>query len=99
MRHQMDAIIARRGNAARNIKVAAARTLLTLVFYGLRDGEIRAREGRRVSRPRHGRREIATILPAHHGAAWHLIDPVDRGRTAPCNPGATSTREPGVTKG
>jgi hypothetical protein len=42
MRHQMDAIIARRGNTARNIaKVAAARTLLTLVFYGLRDGETR----------------------------------------------------------
>jgi transposase len=47
MRHQMDAIIARRGNAARNIaKVAAAHTLLTLVFYGLRDGEIRCLAGK-----------------------------------------------------
>jgi transposase len=37
-----DAIIARRGAQARNIaKVAAARQLLTLVFYGLRDGQIR----------------------------------------------------------
>ena len=37
------AIIARRGKAARNIaKVAAARKLLTLVYYGLRDGQIRA---------------------------------------------------------
>jgi transposase len=37
-----EAIIARRGNQARNIaKVAAARRLLTLVFYGLRDGQIR----------------------------------------------------------
>jgi transposase len=37
-----DAIIARRGTQARNIaKVAAARQLLTLVFYGLRDGQIR----------------------------------------------------------
>lgn len=37
-----DAIIARRGKQARNIaKVAAARRLLTLVFYGLRDGQIR----------------------------------------------------------
>jgi transposase len=37
------AIIARRGNQARNIaKVAAARKLLTLVYYGLRDGQIRA---------------------------------------------------------
>jgi len=35
-------IIARRGKEARNIaKVAAARRLLTLVFYGLRDGQIR----------------------------------------------------------
>jgi transposase len=37
-----DAIIARRGKQAKNIaKVAAARQLLTLVFYGLRDGQIR----------------------------------------------------------
>ena len=35
-------IIARRGKQARNIaKVAAARRLLTLVYYGLRDGQIR----------------------------------------------------------
>jgi transposase len=38
-----DAIVARRGKQAKNIaKVAAARRLLTLVFYGLRDGQIRA---------------------------------------------------------
>jgi transposase len=37
-----EAIIARRGKEARNIaKVAAARRLLTLVYYGMRDGEIR----------------------------------------------------------
>jgi transposase len=36
------AIIARRGKEARNIaKVAAARRLLILAFYGLRDGQIR----------------------------------------------------------
>jgi transposase len=35
-------IIARRGKQAKNIaKVAAARRLLTLVFYGMRDGQIR----------------------------------------------------------
>jgi transposase len=35
-------IVARRGREARNIaKVAAARRLLTLVYYGLRDGQIR----------------------------------------------------------
>jgi transposase len=37
-----EAIIARRGKEARNIaKAAAARRLLTLVYYGMRDGEIR----------------------------------------------------------
>jgi transposase len=37
-----DAIIARRGKEARNIaKVAAARRLPTLVYYGMRDGQIR----------------------------------------------------------
>jgi transposase len=37
-----DAIIARRGPGARNIaKVAAARRLLTLVYYALRDGHLR----------------------------------------------------------
>jgi transposase len=35
-------IIARRGSKAKNIaKVAAARRLLTLVYYGMRDGQIR----------------------------------------------------------
>src|SRR5437762_9490941 len=38
-----DRIVARRGKQAKNIaKVAAARRLLTLVYYGLRDGQIRA---------------------------------------------------------
>lgn len=42
-----DAIIARRGKEAKNIaKVAAARRLLTLVYYGMRDGQIRC-----LSRP------------------------------------------------
>jgi hypothetical protein len=37
-----DAIIARRGPGARSIaKVAAARRLLTLIYYGMRDGQIR----------------------------------------------------------
>jgi len=44
-----DAIIARRGKEAKNIaKVAAARRLLTLVFYGMRDGQIRC-----LAQPRH----------------------------------------------
>jgi transposase len=42
IRETKDQIIARRGKEARNIaKVAAARRMATLVFYGLRDGEIR----------------------------------------------------------
>jgi transposase len=41
-RDAKDAIIARRGTQARNIaKVAAARRLLALIYYGLRDGQIR----------------------------------------------------------
>jgi transposase len=42
VREAKDAIIARRGAQAKNTaKVAAARELLTLVFYGMRDGYIR----------------------------------------------------------
>ncbi|MGW1712055.1 IS110 family transposase [Streptomyces sp. NPDC002156] len=42
MRAHKDRIEARRGAGARNIaKAAAARKLLTLVYYGLRDGEVR----------------------------------------------------------
>jgi transposase len=41
-REVKDAIIARRGKEAKNIaKIAAARELLTLVFYGMRDGRVR----------------------------------------------------------
>ena len=47
LRRDRDRIAARRG---RNIgKVAAARRLLTLVFYGLRDGHIRCLDGRAVA--------------------------------------------------
>lgn len=43
MRAVRDRIEQRRGTTARNLgKVAAARKLLTLAFYGLRDGHIRA---------------------------------------------------------
>jgi transposase len=42
-RQAKDGIIARRGNQARNIaKTAAARVLLTQVFYALRDGYVRS---------------------------------------------------------
>ena len=42
-RELKDRIIARRGAQARNIaKAAAARKLLTCVFYAMRDGHVRA---------------------------------------------------------
>jgi transposase len=42
MRRTYDRIVARRGGTGKNLaKVAAARKLFTLVYYGLRDGEIR----------------------------------------------------------
>ena len=45
-RQVKDAIIARRGKQARNIaKIAAARELLTLVYYGMRDGREAAPPG------------------------------------------------------
>ena len=46
-----DAIIARRGPQARNIaKVAAARKLLTCVFYAMRDGHVRSMAARPAER-------------------------------------------------
>jgi len=62
-----DAIIARRGPQARHIaRVAAARKLLTYVFYAMRDGHVRALDPRRitgdkVSRPGRGQRVIACV--------------------------------------
>jgi hypothetical protein len=44
LRQRKDDIIARRGQQAKNIaKVAAARQLLTWVFYAMRDGQVRCR--------------------------------------------------------
>jgi hypothetical protein len=41
-RQVKDAIITRRGKQAKNIaKIAAARELLTLVYYAMRDGRVR----------------------------------------------------------
>ena len=82
------AIIGRRGKEAKNIaKVAAARKLLTLVFYGLRDGQIRCLSrspaaaapgpgGMTTSWPA-ARREVAGLSapPPPGGAGAPLIDP------------------------
>ncbi len=47
-RELKDRIIARRGDQARNIaKAAAARKLLTCVFYAMRDGQVRSLAARR----------------------------------------------------
>ena len=81
------AIIARRGRQAKNIaKVAAARRLLTLIFYGLRDGQIRCLPADSPSRPgRHeqplasgpGARSSFCLPPPPFpgGAGALLIDP------------------------
>jgi len=51
VRQARDAIIARRGPQARNIaKVAAARKLLTCVFYAMRDGQARCLAARAAAR-------------------------------------------------
>jgi transposase len=51
MREAKDAIIARRGTQARNIaKVAAARKLLTCVFYAMRDGQARCLAARAAAK-------------------------------------------------
>ena len=43
LRQRKEGILARRGDQAKNIaKVAAARQLLTWVFYAMRDGQVRA---------------------------------------------------------
>ena len=75
IRQARDAIIARRGIQARNIaKVAAARKLLTYVFYAMRDGHVRALDtpgaaaGGKMSRPGRGQRVIASVSgPAPRG--------------------------------
>ena len=51
VRQRKDDIIARRGKEARNIaKVAAARQLLTCVFYAMRDGHVRSLTARTAAK-------------------------------------------------
>jgi transposase len=51
VRDARDRIIARRGKEARNIaKVAAARQLLTCVFYAMRDGQVRSLAARAAAK-------------------------------------------------
>ena len=85
-------ITARRG---RNIAtVAVARRLLTLVYYGLRDGHIRAlpppvgrhtrRGGRSMIIGRWDARSFRSLVPDSWRRAEGLIDPVRSGRRTPC---------------
>ena len=71
-RQVKDAIIARRGNEVRGIaKTAAARIMLTQVFYGLRDGHVRPpRTARRhdAAGPA-GRAAASLVFPAAAGTA------------------------------
>ena len=100
-RELKDSIIDRRGSEARNIaKVAAARKLLTCVFYAMRDGEVRSlaaaaaqqRPGEQA-RTRAARDRLQVWPPPPGGAAAALIDPAARTRTAPC-PRGRQPREP-----
>ena len=75
-----DAIIARRGKEAKNIaKVAAARRLLTLVFYGMRDGQIRC-----LAKPPAGPGDDPDGAGRMTGSPW--ANGQARGRQAFCPP-------------
>ena len=85
---------------ARNIaKIAAARKLLTCVFYAMRDGQVRSLAPRSAQRPgeqartRAARDRLQVWPPPPGGAAAALIDPAARTRTAPC-PRGRQPREP-----
>ena len=81
-------IIARRGKEARNIaKVAAARRLLTLVFYGLRDGQIRCLPA--ISRRPAG--DPAACAGGMNSSSW----PAARREVASCVCPAALTRRRG----
>ena len=74
-------------------KVAAARQLLTLVFYGLRDGEIRCLQSSpaQALRDHVGRGRSAFPRYGITSTRWWGVDLSDwdqtsRGRTAPCHP-------------
>ncbi len=86
LRSDFDRIAERRG---RNIaKVAAARRLLTLVYYGLRDGEVRLpAPGSGVRRRKQSRRELVVCHDPPPGRALvePLIEPVAAAAaSAPC---------------
>ena len=91
-RQVKDGIIARRGKEAKNIaKVAAARELLTLVFYGMRDGHVRRalRPGRPhdLTGPAAGREAAVHSAPAPRGGAGApVIDPARPGAKPPHAP-------------
>ena len=87
MKQVRDRIVARRGKDARNIAtVAAARELVEMVFYALRDHHVRRLAGRHRQRDHQGLAVGAgrTCHDPHH-VAWSplLIDPADRCSVAP----------------
>ena len=83
-------IIARRGKKAKNIaKAAAARHLLTLVFYGMRDGQIRclsqAPAGLPPAAPQRRRHETPPWPAARREVAGHSAPPGFRRRARSCD--------------
>ena len=78
-RQVKDGIIARRGKEAKNIaKVAAARELLTLVFYGMRDGRRPP-----CSPARAGRMTCPGLRPGARPPS--ILPPAPRRRGRPCD--------------
>ena len=74
-----DAIIARRGKEAKNIaKVAAARRLLTLVFYGMRDGQIRCLSRRPPARRHPDGASRVNTLPSTGARPPCILPPARR---------------------
>ena len=86
-------IAERRGkNKAR---VAVARKLLTLVYYGLRDGEIRCLRQARPHEPagtRPDARSLSACLPPRDGETSKCLSPPCRARNAPPWQRATATK-------
>ena len=92
-----DAIIARRGKEAKNIaKIAAARELLTLVYYGMRDGRVRRLAAPRLARPHDrppARREAASYsAPRHQARGRRTFCPPPGPAARPARPGGAGAR-------
>ena len=93
-RQVKDAIIVRRGKEAKNIAKTAARELLTLVFYGMRDGRIRrlASPRRRDDSQRPGRAAASYPVPRHQARGRRTFCPPLGPAGRPARPGGAAAR-------